>query len=117
MDISDIHDVRKGWKTDIFNRIASKVEKRVVKMPNSPPLVDEKNCFSIIIGELDTSLPIASGLSFILVLKFLLRKYPIRMTNVFLIHLKCLIYAQMHIVGHIACIVMQFSSSSHVREC
>ena len=51
VDISDIHDVRKGWKTDIFNRIASKVEKRVVKMPNSPPLVDERNCFSIIIGK------------------------------------------------------------------
>ncbi|XP_037088123.1 1-phosphatidylinositol 4,5-bisphosphate phosphodiesterase eta-2-like isoform X2 [Pollicipes pollicipes] len=50
LDISDIHDVRKGWKTDIFNRIASKVEKRIVKMPNSPPLVDERNCFSIIIG-------------------------------------------------------------------
>ncbi|XP_043205260.1 1-phosphatidylinositol 4,5-bisphosphate phosphodiesterase eta-2-like isoform X26 [Amphibalanus amphitrite] len=60
LDISDIHDVRKGWKTDIFNRIASKVEKRIVKLPSSPPLVDERNCFSIIIGINKSSLDLVA---------------------------------------------------------
>jgi len=50
IDIKDISDVRKGWKTDTFNKLATKVQKSVAKHPQKRPLVEEMSCFSIIYG-------------------------------------------------------------------
>ena len=43
-------DVRKGWKTDVFNAVGAREEKKRAKKPNYKPEVDEKACFSIIYG-------------------------------------------------------------------
>ncbi|XP_063228371.1 1-phosphatidylinositol 4,5-bisphosphate phosphodiesterase eta-2-like isoform X2 [Bacillus rossius redtenbacheri] len=50
IEVEDILDVRKGWKTDTFNKIARQVEKKLTKHPDSKPAVDEASCFSIVHG-------------------------------------------------------------------
>lgn len=50
IDISEIHDVRKGWQTDTFNKFGSRIKKRVGKHPQKSPRVEEKCCFSIVHG-------------------------------------------------------------------
>nr|CAD7397788.1 unnamed protein product [Timema cristinae] len=48
IEIEDIVDVRKGWKTDTFNKMARKVEKQ--RQKTSEKIVDESACFSVIYG-------------------------------------------------------------------
>ena len=51
VDISDISDVRKGWKTDTFNKIGA-VQDKKSKAPDSLKMtVDERSCFSIVYND------------------------------------------------------------------
>jgi hypothetical protein len=43
-------DVRKGWKTDTFNKIERTVNKKHQRSPGRKPAVDEARCFSIVHG-------------------------------------------------------------------
>ncbi|XP_066996511.2 1-phosphatidylinositol 4,5-bisphosphate phosphodiesterase delta-4 isoform X2 [Anabrus simplex] len=58
--VDDIVDVRKGWKTDIFNKIERRVEKRRIKFPTRPPAVIEDCCFSVIYGMKKQSLDLVA---------------------------------------------------------
>ncbi|CAB3361523.1 Hypothetical predicted protein [Cloeon dipterum] len=46
VDFSDIVDVRKGWRSDVFNQIAKEVEGK----PRSSVDVDENTCFTVVVG-------------------------------------------------------------------
>ncbi len=48
VDIAEISEVRKGWKTDIFNKIGAIQDKKAKSPTSDRPTVDEKACFSII---------------------------------------------------------------------
>ncbi|KAK7871352.1 hypothetical protein R5R35_006064 [Gryllus longicercus] len=58
--VDDIIDVRKGWKTDTFNKIEKKVERRRLKFPSQPSPVDERCCFSIIYSSNKQSLDLVA---------------------------------------------------------
>uniref|UniRef100_T1JBA8 Phosphoinositide phospholipase C n=1 Tax=Strigamia maritima TaxID=126957 RepID=T1JBA8_STRMM len=59
IDIRDIHDIRKGWRTDTFKKISRKIEKSQRKRPVREPLAKEECCFSIIYGKDHKSLDLA----------------------------------------------------------
>ncbi|XP_069699232.1 1-phosphatidylinositol 4,5-bisphosphate phosphodiesterase delta-4-like isoform X2 [Periplaneta americana] len=48
--VDDIVDVRKGWKTDIFNKIERTVQKKRTKASGRKAMIDEASCFSVIHG-------------------------------------------------------------------
>ncbi|KAJ4448618.1 hypothetical protein ANN_00008 [Periplaneta americana] len=48
--VDDIVDVRKGWKTDIFNKIERAVQKKRTKASGRKAMIDEASCFSVIHG-------------------------------------------------------------------
>ena len=47
--VDDIVDVRKGWKTDTFNKIERSVSKDT-RSPGQKRTIDEAVCFSVIHG-------------------------------------------------------------------
>ena len=53
-------DVRKGWKTDTFNKIERTVNKKKSKAPGRKSLVDEEACFSVIHGRSKQSLDLVA---------------------------------------------------------
>lgn len=48
----NIHDVRRGWRTDSFNKFAAQIRRK----PRSSPNLQEENCLSIIYGPRKNSL-------------------------------------------------------------
>lgn len=60
IDIREISDVRKGWKTDTFNKVGTKVQKKTQKNPKKRALVDERCCFSVIYGDGHKSLDLVA---------------------------------------------------------
>lgn len=50
VDLSEIKEVRRGWQTDIFNKVEASEAKRKNKKQDYKSAVDEKACFSIIYG-------------------------------------------------------------------
>lgn len=61
IDITDIHEVRQGWKTDTFNHVGSYINKQALKSPGSESLTKEKCCFSIIHGPNHKTLDLVAG--------------------------------------------------------
>ncbi|XP_034242163.1 1-phosphatidylinositol 4,5-bisphosphate phosphodiesterase delta-4-like [Thrips palmi] len=71
--VSQIVDVRRGWKTDTFNKFGTKVVGEQRKMKNSlklrhrdndagvKPLVDEACCFSVVYGDNRSSLDLVAN--------------------------------------------------------
>lgn len=74
VQVSEIVDVRRGWKTDTFNKFGNKVVGEQRKMKNSvkrrlggedndgvvKPLVDEACCFSVVYGDSRSSLDLVA---------------------------------------------------------
>ncbi|XP_049782915.1 1-phosphatidylinositol 4,5-bisphosphate phosphodiesterase eta-2-like isoform X1 [Schistocerca cancellata] len=61
IEVDDILDVRHGWKTDTFNKIAKKVEEKFGKNNTGwPPFIDEACCFSVIHGRNKKSLDLVA---------------------------------------------------------
>ncbi|KAJ9575167.1 hypothetical protein L9F63_025880, partial [Diploptera punctata] len=58
--VDDIVDIRKGWKTDTFNKIERTVNKKKSKSPGRKPIVDEAACFSVIYGRSKQSLDLVA---------------------------------------------------------
>ncbi|PSN53110.1 1-phosphatidylinositol 4, partial [Blattella germanica] len=58
--VDDIVDIRKGWKTDTFNKIERRINKRTNKSSGKKPLVEEATCFSIIHGRNKQSLDLVA---------------------------------------------------------
>jgi hypothetical protein len=58
--VDDIVDVRKGWKTDTFNKIERTVSKKQGRSPGRKPAVDEARCFSIVHGRNKQSLDLVA---------------------------------------------------------
>lgn len=50
IDLYDVEEVRKGWKTDVFNRVEEKFRRRKKYLPFSSLNVSEDTCFSLIIA-------------------------------------------------------------------
>lgn len=61
IEIKDISDVRKGWKTDTFNKLGTRVQKQTVRHPEKRPLVEERCCFSIIYGHPQKTLDLVTA--------------------------------------------------------
>lgn len=61
VDIEDITDVRKGWKTDTFNKLGTRVQKQTVRHPGKRPLVEEQSCFSIVFGKPQKTLDLVAA--------------------------------------------------------
>lgn len=53
-------DVRKGWKTDTFNKIERRVNKKRIKSPGRKPVIDEATCFSVVHGRSRQSLDLVA---------------------------------------------------------
>jgi hypothetical protein len=58
--IDDIVDVRKGWKTDTFNKIEQTVKKKSIKSPGRKYMIDEATCFSVVHGRSKQSLDLVA---------------------------------------------------------
>jgi hypothetical protein len=58
--VDDIVDVRKGWKTDTFNKIERTVNKKHKSSPGRKPAVDEALCFSVVHGSNKQSLDLVA---------------------------------------------------------
>ncbi|XP_021921017.1 1-phosphatidylinositol 4,5-bisphosphate phosphodiesterase eta-2-like isoform X2 [Zootermopsis nevadensis] len=58
--IDDIVEVRKGWKTDTFNKIERTVRKKNMKSPDRKHVIDEAACFSVIHGRSKQSLDLVA---------------------------------------------------------
>jgi hypothetical protein len=58
--VDDIVDVRKGWKTDTFNKIERTVSKKNKKSPGRKPAIDEAVCFSVVHGRNKQSLDLVA---------------------------------------------------------
>jgi phosphatidylinositol phospholipase C delta len=57
--VDDIVDVRKGWKTDTFNKIERRVSKNV-RSPDQKSTLDESMCFSVVHGRSRQSLDLVA---------------------------------------------------------
>lgn len=53
-------EVRKGWKTDTFNKIERTVRKKNMKSPDRKHVIDEAACFSVIHGRSKQSLDLVA---------------------------------------------------------
>ncbi|GFG35396.1 hypothetical protein Cfor_10126 [Coptotermes formosanus] len=58
--VDDIVDVRKGWKTDTFNKIERRVSKKRIGAPGQKPTLDESVCFSVVHGRSKHSLDLVA---------------------------------------------------------
>lgn len=58
--VDDIVDVRKGWKTDTFNKIERTVSKKRIRSPGQKSTLDEAACFSVIHGRSKQSLDLVA---------------------------------------------------------
>lgn len=58
--VDDIVDVRKGWKTDTFNKIGRSVNKKDEKSRGQKPTLDEAVCFSVVHGRSKQSLDLVA---------------------------------------------------------
>jgi hypothetical protein len=58
--VDDVVDVRKGWKTDTFNKIERTVSKKHRRSPGRKATVDEARCFSIVHGRNKQSLDLVA---------------------------------------------------------
>ena len=58
--VDDIVDVRKGWKTDTFNKIERRVSNNDGKSPGQKPTLDEALCFSLVYGRNRQSLDLVA---------------------------------------------------------
>lgn len=58
--VDDIVDVRKGWKTDTFNKIGRRVSKKRISSPGQKPELDESLCFSVVHGRSKQSLDLVA---------------------------------------------------------
>jgi hypothetical protein len=58
--VDDIMDVRKGWKTDTFNKIERTVSRKHKKSPGQKPTIDEAVCFSVVHGRNKQSLDLVA---------------------------------------------------------
>lgn len=58
--VDDIVDVRKGWKTDTFNKIGRSVSKKEEKSRGQKPALDEAVCFSVVHGRSKQSLDLVA---------------------------------------------------------
>ncbi|CAG0889393.1 unnamed protein product [Darwinula stevensoni] len=56
VDIHDMQEVRRGWKTDSFNKVAARMQ-RGVRVPHP---IEEKTCFSVIHGKQGKSLDVVA---------------------------------------------------------
>ncbi|XP_035222193.1 1-phosphatidylinositol 4,5-bisphosphate phosphodiesterase eta-2-like isoform X2 [Stegodyphus dumicola] len=52
VDLFDLEEVRKGWNTDVFNKLEAKFRRKLQKTlhPQLLSMLKEENCFSLIIG-------------------------------------------------------------------
>jgi inactive phospholipase C-like protein 2 len=57
--IDDLVEVRKGWTTDIFNKIERRVSKNK-RSPGQKPTLDEAACFSVVHGRNKQSLDLVA---------------------------------------------------------
>jgi inactive phospholipase C-like protein 2 len=57
--VDNIVDVRKGWKTDTFNRIERRVSNRR-RSSSQKPTLDEAVCFSVVHGRSKQSLDLVA---------------------------------------------------------
>ena len=57
--VDDIVDVRKGWKTDTFNKIGRRVDKKD-RSGGLKPTLDEAVCFSVVHGRNKQSLDLVA---------------------------------------------------------
>jgi inactive phospholipase C-like protein 2 len=58
--VDDIVDVRKGWKTDTFNKIERRVSGKGIGSPGRKPTLDEALCFSVVHGQNKQSLDLVA---------------------------------------------------------
>jgi hypothetical protein len=58
--IDDIVDVRKGWKTDTFNKMEQTVKRKSIKSPGRKHIINEATCFSVVHGQNKQSLDLVA---------------------------------------------------------
>jgi len=58
--VDDIVDVRKGWKTDTFNKIERRVSKKDARSRGQKLTLDEALCFSVVHGHNRQSLDLVA---------------------------------------------------------
>lgn len=60
LDIFDVEEVRKGWKTDVFNDVESKFRRRKSYLPFGSLNMSEDTCFSIVISPKNDTLDLVA---------------------------------------------------------
>lgn len=60
VDIFDVEEVRKGWKTDVFNDVESKFRRRKSYLPFGSLNMNEDTCFSIVISPKNDTLDLVA---------------------------------------------------------
>ncbi|XP_029839472.2 1-phosphatidylinositol 4,5-bisphosphate phosphodiesterase eta-2 isoform X1 [Ixodes scapularis] len=60
LDIFDVEEVRKGWKTDVFNDVESKFRRRKSYLPFGSLNMNEDTCFSIVISPKNDTLDLVA---------------------------------------------------------
>ncbi|XP_064476750.1 1-phosphatidylinositol 4,5-bisphosphate phosphodiesterase eta-2-like isoform X2 [Ornithodoros turicata] len=60
IDLFDVEEVRKGWKTDVFNVVEGKFRRRKTYLPFSSLNVSEDTCFSLILAPKQNTLDLVA---------------------------------------------------------
>ncbi|CAN8004369.1 unnamed protein product, partial [Ixodes hexagonus] len=60
LDIFDVEEVRKGWKTDVFNDVERKLRRRKHYLPFSSINMSEDTCFSLIVSPKNDTLDLVA---------------------------------------------------------